>query len=257
MGKQRLQDKGVGLSALQTIASITPGIVTGGTSINQLGFLPLGEYKGEVRFFDLDNLANQPLIWAEKQWTRDKVDTRNGLAQLSVPIGAAVGSQHTAEIEVPTGEVWYLGEHEMRIPQVAGLTAGDITLNFRVSSFPKPNEHDKAYYDPDDPQVYLCTGDAAVAGGSLTATQAEIAAGDTTDRRLIVAGVTYHDTANDIVKAAVKRNFRDGDELNTELRLLGGDKLTLVATVATAAVAGAAVAIYLRVWGRVGKALVQ
>jgi hypothetical protein len=54
----------------------------------------------------------------------------------------------------------------------------------------------------------------------------------------------------------LKRDFRDGDELNTELRLVGGDKLTLVATVATNAIAGAAVDVYLRVWGRRGKRLV-
>ncbi len=252
MGKQKTQDKGIGLSALQT--TLTPSMVTGGTPVNRLGFLPLGEYKGAVRFFDLDLLVNEPLIWAEKQWTLDRVDTRNGEVQVTAPIGAAVGSVVTGDIEVPADEVWYLCEHEIRIPQVAGLTAGDISVNFRVSSFPKVNGIDKSYYDPNDPQVSLTTLGAIVAGGGLTATQAEIAAGDVYDHKLVIAGV---DSLDAVMKHDVKRDFRDGSELNTELRLVGGDKLTLVVTIATAAIAGAAVDVYLRVWGRVGKVLVQ
>ena len=132
-------------------------------------------------------------------------------------------------------------------------------VNFLVSSFPKTAEGaDKPYYDTVDPQVYLVTKGAKVSGGGLKATQAEIAAGAVYDHKLITTHgwiYTTEVTAKDWIQE-LKRDFREGDELNTELRLVGGDKLTLVVTVATAAIAGAAVDVYLRVWGRVGKLLV-
>jgi hypothetical protein len=209
--------------------------------------------RGQFEALPLEALT-EALIWAEKQWTLDRVDTREGSVKVTVPIDTAVGQSKTGEIEVPEGEIWYLCEHEIAIPQVAGLTAGDISVNFRVSSFPKVNDTDKAYYDTDDPQVFLTTLGAIVSGGGLTATQAEIAAGDVYDHKLVIAGVSSTDA---VVKHDVKRDFRDGDELNTELRLVGGDKLTLVVTVATAAIAGAAVEAYLRIWGRKAKRLVE
>lgn len=259
MGKEKLVDK-----TIQPLAAGGINVAQAtGRPANQLGVLPIGYYKGRAVFVDLDKAVNQPLILAEKQWTLDKVDPRKGHVSITVPIGTAVGSSIIGEIEVPAGEVWYLCDHEIIIPQVADLTAGDISVNFRVSSFPKVNEVDKTYYDPNDPQVYLTTGGAKVTGGGLTATQAEIAAGDINDHQLevthgwktVTVDTEVTSEAADWVKE-LKRDFRKGDELNNELRLVGGDILTLVATVATDAIAGAAVAVHLRVWGRVGKALV-
>lgn len=214
--------------------------------------------RGRFEALPLEALT-EALILAEKQWTLDRVDTREGEVKVNVPIGTAVNASKTGEIEVPEGEIWYLCEHEIAIPQVAGLTAGDISVNFRVSPFPKVNEADKLYYDPNDPQVYLVTGGAKVSGGGLTATQAEIAAGDVFDHKLITTHgwiYTTTETQKDWLQE-LKRDFREGDELNTEMRLVGGDKLTLVVTVLTVAVAGAAVDVYLRVWGRKAKRLVE
>ena len=199
----------------------------------------------------------EQLVVAEKQHTLDRIDPRNGLVKVTVPIGTAVGTAKTGEIEVAEGEVWYLCEHEIFIPQAAGLTAGDISINFRVSSFPKVNGTDKLYYSTDDPQVYLTSLGAKIAG--LTATQAQIAAGDIADHKLITSHGWVFDGTNVVGRdwlEELKRDFRQGDELNTELRLVGGEKLTLVATVASNAIGGAAVDVYLRVWGRRGKRLV-
>ena len=254
MGRQKVVNKAI------TPAEIAKALAVGTITTEQAmqmysGVMPIGDFKGLAGIFDLDKLVNQPLIWAEKQWTLDRVDPRNGYVAITVPIDTAVGVSVTGEIEVPEGEVWYLCEHEIRIPQAAGLTAGDICVNFRVSSFPKVNSADKDYYDATDPQVHLNTLTAGVptAIAGLCATQAQIAAGLVNDHKHIPIG----HTAGVIDCADVKRDFRDGSELNTELRLVGGDKLTLVATVATAAVAGAAVAVQLRVWGRVGRSLVE
>ena len=230
---------------------------------------PMGVYDTSLGYWvglPIEALV-EALIWAEKQYTLDKIDTRNGQVKVTVPIGTTTDASKTGEIEVPTDELWYLCAHEITIPQVAGLTAGDIQVNFRVSSFPKVDDVDKAYYASDDPEVYLTTLGAKVAGGGLTATQAEIAAGDILDHKLVVAGqlwkMTNVDQTTGVVTATLeqqleelKRDFREWDELNTELRLVAGDKLTLVVTVKTAAIAGAAVDVYLRVWGRRGKILV-
>jgi len=206
----------------------------------------------------------EALIWAEKQWTLDRVDTRNGYVKVTVPVGTAKGAKKSGSIEVPSDELWYLCCHEIAIPQVAGLTAGDICVNFRVSSFPKSDDVEKLYYDENDPKVYLTTGGAKVSGGGLCATQAEIAAGDIYDHKLEVTHGWKTDTVDATVTSVaadwvkeLMRDFRECDELNTELRLAGGAKLTLEVTVATADTAGADVDVYLRVWGRVAKRLVE
>jgi len=258
MGQQKVDGKPKTMSPLQVAYNLTPQAATAGRAAGSLGVVPIGNYRGGVAFWDLDKAVVQPLILAEKQWTLDRVDPRNGYVTITVPIGTAVGSSITGEIVVPTGEVWYLCEHEILIHQAAALTAGDIIVNFLVSPFPKTAaDTDKPYYDATDPQVYLNTLTAGVPTkiAGLTATQAQIAAGAVNDHKHIPIG----HTAGVINCADVKRDFRDGDELNTELRLVGvvgGGTLTLVATVATAAVATAAVVVDLRVWGRVGKLLV-
>jgi hypothetical protein len=214
---QKLVDKTI--TPLQ-ITSLNPAAVTGGRAANQLGFIPIGNYKGAAAFFDLDKIANQPLIWAEKQWTQDIVDTRNGFVAITVPIGTLVGASVTGNITVPAGEIWYLGTHRLLIHQAAALTAGDLVVNFLVSSFPKTIAGtNKPYLD---------------AERALAAAWGAIAAAD----------------------VDLTTQFQAGDELGVPLRLVGGDILTLVATVATATVATAAITVDLTVYGRVGKSLV-
>jgi len=256
MGGQKIIDKA--MSPADIVRALQAGSITIAQAQQMFhGVMPIGDYKGIAAILDLDKLVVQPLIWAEKQWTLDKVDTRNGFCTVNVPIGSAVSSVHSAEIPVPEGEVWYLCEHEIEIPVTAAFAAADVLVNFRVSSFPQVAGADKDYYDVNDPQVYLTTPTAGVPGmvasGGLVATAAEIAAADVHDHRLVPIG----HTAGVPDLGDLKRDFRDGDELNTELRLVGGDTLTLVVTVLTAITAGAILPVNLRVWGRVGKLLVS
>ena len=68
----------------------------------------------------------------------------------------------------------------------------------------------------------------------------------------------YWDGAAEVkVYRDVIRDFADPDEMGNALRLIGGDKLTLVATGETAAVAGGAITVDLTVWGLSGKRLVE
>ena len=204
----------------------------------------LGVYDNESGFWvglPLQVLSEQ-LVLAEKQHALDRIDPRNGLVSITVPIGTVVGASVTGEIEVPDDEIWYLRGHEIRVHQQAALTAGDLICNFRVSRFPTTDDIAKLFYSTAD---------------RLTATQALIAAGDVFDHDLVLAGAYWDGAAEVKVYREVIRDFADPDELGNALRLIGGDKLTLVATGETAATAGGAVSVDLTVWGLRGKRLVE
>lgn len=204
----------------------------------------LGVYDNESGYWvglPLQALSEQ-LVGAEKQHTLDRIDPRNGQVSITVPIGTAVGAQVTGEIEVPEDEIWYLRGHEIRIHQQAALSAGDLICNFRVSRFPTSDDVAKLYYSTND---------------RLTATQAQIAAGDVYDHDQVLAGAYWDGSAEAKVYRDIIRDFADPDELGNALRLIGGDKLTLVATGETAAVAGGAISVDLTVWGLRGKRLVE
>ncbi|AQU05300.1 hypothetical protein B1778_00745 [Dehalococcoides mccartyi] len=212
---------------------------------------PLGQYLNLLGVYDNESgfwmglplqVLSEQLVLAEKQHTLDRVDIRNGQVSITVPIGTAVGASVTGEIEVPEGEIWYLRGHEIRIHQQAGLTAGDLICNFRVSRFPATDDAAKLFYNTND---------------RLTATQSQIAAGDVFDHDLVLVGAYWDGTDEVKVYREVIRDFADPDELGNALRLIGGDKLTLVVTGETAAIAGGAVTVDLTVWGLRGKRLVE
>jgi len=191
--------------------------------------------------FPLQTLTEQ-LVLAEKQHALDRIDSRNGQVSITVPIGTAVGAQVTGEIEVPEDEIWFLRNHEIRVHQQAALTAGDLICNFRVSRFPTTDDVARLFYNTVD---------------RIVATQALIAGGDVFDHDLVLAGAYWDGSAEVKVYRDVIRDFADPDELGNALRLIGGDKLTLVATGETVAIAGGAVTVDLTVWGLRGKRLVE
>ena len=212
---------------------------------------PLGQWLSLLGAYDNESgywvglplqVFSEQLALAEKQHALDRIDPRNGQISITVPIGTAVGAQVTGEIEVPEDEIWYLRCHEIHIHQQAALTAGDLICNFRVSRFPATDDVAKLFYSTND---------------RLTATQAQIAAGSINDHDQLLVGAYWDGSAEVKVYRDVIRDFADPDELGNALRLIGGDKLTLVATGETAAIAGGAVTVDLTVWGLRGKRLVE
>jgi hypothetical protein len=212
---------------------------------------PLGQYLNLLGVYDNESgywmglplqVLSEQLALAEKQHALDRIDPRNGQVSITVPIGTAVGAQVTGEIEVPEDEIWYLRDHEIRIHQQAALTAGDLICNFRVSRFPTTDDVAKLFYNTVD---------------RIVATQAQIAAGDVFDHDLVLVGAYWDGSAEVKVYRDIIRDFADSDELGNALRLIGGDKLTLVTTGETAAIAGGAVTVDLTVWGLRGKRLVE
>ena len=212
---------------------------------------PLDQWLSLLGAYDIESgfwvglplqVFSEQLALAEKQHALDRIDSRNGQVSITVPIGTAIGAQVTGEIEVPEDEIWYLRGHEIRVHQQAALTAGDLICNFRVSRFPTSDDVDKLFYSTVD---------------RVTATQALIAAGDVYDHDLVLVGAYWDGSAEVKVYRDVIRDFADPDELGNALRLIGGDKLTLVATGETAAITGGAVTVDLTVWGLRGKRLVE
>jgi len=191
--------------------------------------------------FPLQTLTEQ-LVLAEKQHALDRIDPRNGQVSITVPIGTAVGAQVTAEIAVPEDEIWFIRNHEIRVHKQAALTAGDLICNFRVSRFPTTDDVARLFYNTVD---------------RIVATQAQIAAGDVYDHDQVLVGAYWDGSAEVKVYRNVIRDFADPDELGNALRLIGGDKLTLVTTGETVAIAGGAVTVDLTVWGLRGKRLVE
>ena len=212
---------------------------------------PLGQWLSLLGVYDNESgywmglplqVLSEQLVAAEKQHALDRIDPRNGQVSITVPIGTAVGTAITGEIEVPEDEIWYLRCHEIRVHQQAALTAGDLICNFRVSRFPNTDDVAKLFYNTND---------------RLLATQALIAAGDVVDHDWVLVGAYWDGAAEVKVYRDIIRDFADSDELGNALRLIGGDKLTLVATGETAAIAGGAVTVDLTVWGLRGKRLVE
>jgi len=221
MGGQKVVKKAI--TAAELIKALQGGSITIAQAQQMYnGVIPIGDLNGIAALYDINKQVIQPLIWAEKQWTEDIVDGRNGFVAVTIPVGTGQGITIPGEIEVPAGEVWYINGATIVVHENAALTAGDFSVNFLVSSFPKTIAGtDKAYLEP---------------VRAVIATQAVLVGADVD---LIV-------------------NFLQLGELGTELRLVGGDVVTLVVTVIvgpTTGVGGAIIA-DLTLNGRVGKLLV-
>jgi len=184
-----------------------------------LGLVTIGVYKGQAAFFDLDKLVNQPLAAIERLYSTDRLDARD-IIEAVIGAGAAIGAEARARLTVPSDEVWFLNRLQLVSPAESGVGVGDIVqVNFRISKWPYADVRGGATIDPD--------------GRSYWAAAQGTAAVDTFTVDLPAQG-----------------------ELGEELRLEGGDVITLVATL-TGAVAGAALTSSLTPFGRKVRKLVE
>ena len=159
----------------------------------------------------------EALVQAESKYALDRIDDRDGV-QATIPNGSAVGTEVTASITVPSGEVWFLNRLVVTSPADSG--AGEIvTVNVRISKWQAP-----------DSRTGTAINDA---GRSYWANAQGTTAADTYTIDLPAQG-----------------------ELGEELRLFAGDTITLVATLTTAA-AGADLTATLKPYGRKAKRLVE
>lgn len=129
MGQQRVVDQTI--RGLQTLTSVTPSQVTGGVPINQLGYLPLGNYKGALAFFDLNKLANEPLVQAELLHILGVLDGREedyDLQTITIPNLTQINASVRERLTVPTGQVWYVTAIQLFTPADVG---GTPAINWR------------------------------------------------------------------------------------------------------------------------------
>ncbi|MDD5511812.1 MAG: hypothetical protein PHI12_13525, partial [Dehalococcoidales bacterium] len=128
-------DKTTTVSPMQVLSTLTPAQVTGGINQNQLGFIPIGVYKGQAAFWDLDQAVNQPLVHAESLQIMKILDGRLAgydMQTLTVQAGAAIDSIVTVALTVPTTEVWFVNDIVITTPADDAGGARAIA-NFRIS----------------------------------------------------------------------------------------------------------------------------
>ncbi len=160
----------------------------------------------------------EALAKAEKVHMVGKLDARDQI-QAAVAAAAAIATLATQTLTVPSGEVWYLNMVELVSPAESGVGVGDLLqVNFRVSSFP----------------------DAASTAGQLFFAAAQ--------------GTAAID--NFFAEFHAAAPWLAEENFSEPLRLVGGDILTLVATLA-GAVAGAALTATLIPHGWKGRLLVD
>ncbi len=136
MGTDTLVDKTIDprtISALSTVTNLTPAQATADRAVGSLGVVNIGVYKGVAAFFDLDKLANQPLVNAEQQYILGILDGREedyDVQTLTLPLLAVAGTALAGTLTVPVGELWYVNCIRLDCP--ADATAG-FTLNWSCS----------------------------------------------------------------------------------------------------------------------------
>ena len=171
---------------------------------------PLGQALTLLGVFDNESgywmgfplqVLREALVSAESLHTEDRIDERNKI-EVTVPNASAQDTVKTTELEVPSGEVWYINRLNL-------VTEAEVSGNVRISKFPKTNEVDKKYLGTD------------------------LAASQNVNYDLAAAG-----------------------QLGADLRLVGGDKLTVVATVTAAGGTTADRKVTLNLYGRKARRLV-
>ncbi len=210
-GRQRLADKRISPQEVGPMPQQLAGLTVAEALRQRLGAYLVGGYKGQSVFVDIDKLVNEPLAQVEGLYSLDKLDDRDVITA-TIPINSPVGTVVTAELVVPAGDLWLIN----RINLFRGLMgAAEIAqINFRHSSWQFPDVRGGATVNPSG-RSYLAA--------TLNATDA-IAIDEDID--LPAQG-----------------------EIGAELRLKGGDKITLEVTLA-GAVAAAARTVTLTPFGR-------
>ncbi len=181
----------------QQIRAATPPII--GSAI--VG----GWDRNEWRTLNLDALRQ---LWRlfERIQPIGKIDARHAISA-TVPATAEVDDVVTSSITVPSGELWFIQKLVLQSPEQTAAEGQIVLVNFRISSFP-----DDADPPSEDGKLYWATGKGTIAADVFPV---EFFTG--------APGLDYGGGALD------EEGVRN-DNLDVPLRLVGGDKITLVAT---------------------------
>ncbi len=220
MGKQSLKDKTLNPEPLKPCQTGT--YTTAQIQTMFPGTLPVGSYKGYGAIWDLDLAVKQPLVHAEQLHILGILDGRledHDIQTVTIPLGAAANTVVVGTLTVPTSEVWFINAVRMVSPADAG---GSPTMNWHCSLWTDPATTPSTYGQP-----FHAAGVNFTPGGGTQWDEFGIPA-------------TVWDAAN---KPMV-------------LRLPGGTVITFTVT-NTGAVATAAMACTIALFGSIGKPLVD
>jgi hypothetical protein len=207
-----------------SLANQTPASLLG----LKLAALPVGYYRGQLVFYDVDKQVNQPLVLAERKYIMGILDGRTegyDLKTLLTVAAAPVGTAYSGALTVPAGQVWYI--NAVAISNTKDVAA-TLAVNWRCSLWPDlsatPNAAGQAFH----------AADIAVANNTIVLTQ------DLFGLATVAATIA----------APVGWLYK-----NEALRLPGGTSVTLIATTSGAPATGGAT-FYMKLYGYVGKQLV-
>ena len=151
MSQRRIVDKTITVQAATGAVNLTPDQAIAGRNSGSLGTFPIGRYKGNKSFFDLDKLVNQPLVLVEKAHALDKLDDRN-VVDVKIGAGATIGQSGRDKHTVPAGAVDFINRLVVNAPAADGGGAY-LSVNVRVSIWPDvaatPDVDGKAYWATD------------------------------------------------------------------------------------------------------------
>ena len=115
------------------------------------GVIPIGDYKGVAAALDLDLLVKQPLVSAEEKHILGILDGREedyDLQTLTTVVAAAIGTVITGTLTVPVGEVWFINAIETVVNAVGA--ANGLVGNWLCSLWPDraatPNPAGQAFH---------------------------------------------------------------------------------------------------------------
>jgi len=176
-------------------ADIVEALQSGSITIAQAqamfnGVIPIGGYKGIAAILDLDLLVNQPLVLAERLYSLDRIDSRNGVNTV-LALGADVGDAVApGVITVPANEVWFLNRLSVSCP-VQDIT-GTCDYNILVSSFPLTAAGGiKPYLPANEADPVAATDNYALPAQGELGEELRLVAGDTLSLAVVITAGAF------------------------------------------------------------------
>ncbi len=222
MGARRLIDNAIKVK-MEALKACQSGAYTTAQAQQMFdGVFAVGDYKGYAAILDLDALVKQPLVLAEQLHILGILDGREedyDLQTVTIPLGTVAAASVFGQLTVPSDEVWYVNDVRMTLPADQG---GSPTANWHCSLWTDRAVTPSAYGQP-----FHAAGVNFTPGGGVQDDEFSPPA-----------------------------NWWAAGNKPVLLRLPGGAVLTMV-VVNAGAVATAAMASTLQVFGFVGKPLVD
>jgi len=151
MGKDRVVQKDISFE--EAMNKVVKGLMAGTYTTAQVqqmfpGSIPIGDFKGYGALWNIDMAVKQPLVQAEQSHILGILDGREedyDLQTVSIPLGAVANAIVAGDLEVPSGEVWYVNAVRIVLPADHG---GSPSANWHCSLWTDRAATPSAYGQP-------------------------------------------------------------------------------------------------------------